>query len=118
MVSIEKRRAEIAGKLKARSDSYVGKSKSMPSVLEMAKNMVKSGVQAVGHFLSEGDFTVEEEEFLDRLEICSGCDNLEAETTRCSECGCFLNIKAWGASEICPLYKWPGDVIKAQMEED
>ena len=42
----------------------------------------------------------------ERISICQGCEHYNSATTRCNECGCFINIKADWASEKCPIDKW------------
>ena len=40
----------------------------------------------------------------DRLDICNDCD--KNSNGRCSECGCFVDVKTSWASEACPLGHW------------
>lgn len=40
-----------------------------------------------------------------RLVICRGCSKLVGGVT-CSKCLCFVKIKNWFPTEICPLNKW------------
>lgn len=40
-----------------------------------------------------------------RLEICKECPSLKA-LNRCSECGCFMDIKTRLFFTKCPLGKW------------
>ena len=55
---------------------------------------------------AEGGFeNVEPEEYANRLQICSGCEFQK--DAKCIKCGCFLNKKAWWATEDCPIGKWP-----------
>lgn len=42
-----------------------------------------------------------------RYQTCLGCDQFEAETTRCRACGCNMKLKTQLASAVCPLSKWP-----------
>lgn len=48
--------------------------------------------------------TVTDEIKNSRLDICKSCNKLKND--KCSECGCFVNIKASWDSEKCPLEKW------------
>jgi hypothetical protein len=41
----------------------------------------------------------------ERLSICKECPELGA-LNRCSQCGCFMNIKVRIYSATCPLGKW------------
>jgi hypothetical protein len=42
-----------------------------------------------------------------RYDICKACDKFTPETSKCSECGCYLKIKVKAATVECPLNKWP-----------
>jgi hypothetical protein len=97
-----------------------------PSKLKMAINLAKAAGRAVSYYLENGHLEIEEEEFNDRIDICAGSDGFDSEPCeeyyideaghdRCSNCGCYLEEKARLASEYCPLYKWPGDVLKAEV---
>ena len=39
-----------------------------------------------------------------RLSICEACEDFNPESRRCRHvgCGCFLDVKTWGATEACP----------------
>jgi len=41
-----------------------------------------------------------------RLLICSDCDSFRETTKTCSECNCFMPLKARLNRSICPLGKW------------
>ena len=42
-----------------------------------------------------------------RLSICYGCDKLDLINNQCTECWCFIRLKAQWLGESCPLGKWP-----------
>jgi hypothetical protein len=44
-----------------------------------------------------------------RLAICRQCSSCDTERMVCQQpaCGCALSVKAWWASERCPLDRWP-----------
>tara|TARA_Y100000310_G_C20516496_1_gene731450 strand:+ start:374 stop:805 length:432 start_codon:yes stop_codon:yes gene_type:complete len=73
-----------------------------PSFLEMAKNAGTSMVNHAMNSFQSVPANVKEE----RISICQGCEHYNSESTRCNECGCFINIKADWASEKCPIDKW------------
>lgn len=55
---------------------------------------------------TETDFLLNKEtRSEDRLSICKTCPELGA-LNRCSQCGCFMNIKVRIYSAECPLGKW------------
>ena len=108
------RREALAKSLEALKVEKEGVVFSYPSVLQMAKNLASSVKDVV---VEPGDLQVEEEEFLDRLEICVDCDLLDPKQVRCTHesCGCFLKVKAHLCSATCPLYMWPGDHEKVML---
>ena len=73
-----------------------------PSFFQMAKNAGTSMVNHAMNSFQSVPANVKEE----RISICEGCEHYNPETTRCNECGCFINIKADWASEKCPIDKW------------
>ncbi len=72
----------------------------MPSMFQQAKNLAKS----VYDYAASGAEKAPEKIYRSRLEICEGCDKLSKD--RCSECGCFVKMKAAWGSEECPIGKW------------
>jgi hypothetical protein len=49
---------------------------------------------------------------LERLGICSQCDQLEKETLKCKQCGCHMKVKALIPLASCPLNKWSAETSK------
>ena len=72
----------------------------MPSVFKQAANFAKS---AFNHMAS-GAHKAPDHVYKSRIEICNSCDKLNG--SKCSECGCFVSMKASWSSEKCPLEKW------------
>jgi hypothetical protein len=54
--------------------------------------------------LKTGKVAASAEEVEKRISTCQGCEYLKDE--RCSECGCFIALKAGLKSEKCPKEKW------------
>lgn len=52
------------------------------------------------------NMVVSDEEKERRLTICRECPHFRHKTTRCGQCGCFLNIKAKLAIVNCPIGQW------------
>lgn len=48
----------------------------------------------------------------DRLNICRSCEHFEEITSRCKQCGCFMEIKTRIPFVECPVGKW------GKMEEE
>ena len=40
-----------------------------------------------------------------RMSVCEGCE-LFTSKRRCSECGCYMDIKTKIGSAVCPKGKW------------
>jgi hypothetical protein len=95
--------------------------KEKPGRLIRGKNLITSLAQAGKHYLDTGEIRVDAEEFHDRIVICESNDcgyfAVEADEPMCNNCGCYLNIKAWGAGFTCPLRLWPGDLEKVIGED-
>ena len=57
-------------------------------------------------FIRSGFRTAETPEQQRRRTICKACEYLDPESERCTKCGCFVSLKAWLATESCPIGKW------------
>ena len=69
---------------------------------------IKNGIKAaprVAKQIANKQF-VPKEVFEDRMETCRGCPFFVKESTRCSDCTCFLNTKCRLSGEECPQGKW------------
>jgi len=85
-----------------------GDAPQLPSLAKLAVNLTKAVVKHVGDKLKEVELPI----YQQRLDICNDClppDGFRVKN-RCTHesCGCFLDKKAWWASEECPLGKWFG----------
>ena len=45
-----------------------------------------------------------EEQMLERIAVCSGCDRREGST--CLECGCYIEIRVMKKDARCPKRNW------------
>lgn len=73
------------------------------SVGQMAKGLLKTGMQAVRHG------SVAEEIRNERYDTCKACPFFIEDSKRCSECGCFMEAKTWVGGDpdmLCPKKKW------------
>lgn len=43
---------------------------------------------------------------IERIKICEGCPELFKPTYSCKQCGCFVRVKSYLATQECPLGKW------------
>ena len=72
----------------------------MPPLIKQAANLAKATVRHVANMgRNTPDMVMKS-----RLEICNDCD--KNNNGRCSECGCFVDVKTSWASEACPLGHW------------
>lgn len=70
----------------------------------MAGGLTKAAAQAIQQGRVHPDIREQ------RYEICKGCEHFIADSKRCAECGCFMEMKTWiggDPSTLCPLNKWP-----------
>ena len=72
-----------------------------PNFIKKATNLTK----AITRHAADGFVKVDLPKYIERLEICNGCEFHE--DGKCNECGCILARKAWWRSENCPIDKWP-----------
>jgi len=76
----------------------------LPSKVRMVKNFAKAAAKHIGDGLRK----VSIQEYQDRLDICNPCNMRLKNRCTHESCGCFIDKKAWWASEECPLDKWFG----------
>lgn len=79
---------------------------SPPPVLKLAANFTKAVVKHIGDGMKKVSLQI----YQHRLNVCNDClppDGFRVKN-RCihESCGCFIDKKAWWASEECPLGKW------------
>ncbi len=77
-----------------------------PTKLEQITNLAVAGKDVVLGFLKSGKIKASSQMEKERIEICLTCDRLTDEF-KCSECGCFMKVKAKLLTQNCPLRKWP-----------
>lgn len=78
----------------------------LPSIFDQAKGFINSAKDVVGGALAGDGVTVDESIYNSRMSICRECPLLIKETERCSECGCFMKVKAMFKKTYCPVGKW------------
>ncbi|MBI3864177.1 MAG: hypothetical protein HY290_20020 [Planctomycetia bacterium] len=72
----------------------------MPNFAQQLWNLAAS----VASFVADGCQTVGHAEYAARLRTCDSCPHRDA--TTCTQCGCFIPVKAQGRALQCPLGKW------------
>ena len=79
---------------------------NLPPSLEMIKNLADTSRSVLLEFLKSGRVKASSQMEKDRIEACLSCDKL-TDDFRCTQCGCFIRIKAKLLTSNCPLRKWP-----------
>jgi hypothetical protein len=81
-------------------------SNELPSLTDMAKNLLGTAKDiAKGAVLGEG-VLVEEAVYIDRMNHCNGCEFFRKDDKRCAQCGCFMETKTRFKKTYCPIGKW------------
>lgn len=75
---------------------------SYPSLSDQAKGLAAM----LWRFARSGFSITTRIEARRRRLICEGCDKFDQVATRCTACGCLVNIKPWMSAAACPLGKW------------
>lgn len=81
---------------------------SNPGYPSLAKQ-VKNAVVAAGKAISSGIARVGKDEQERRFEICRSCTEwFDSTKERCRhpQCGCYMRVKTWLATQQCPVGKW------------
>jgi len=81
----------------------------LPGIFEMGLSLFKDTSKLVRNALKGKKTLVPEDIVEQRLTQCDSCEYLlttNKNRTRCTKCGCFMDIKAHIASASCPIFKW------------
>jgi len=75
-------------------------------MLEKIKYSSTTVADVISTAVIQNRLLLEEPEFASRIKTCKNCEFFIPETSRCSKCGCFMQIKAKLIAAKCPLDKW------------
>ena len=87
----------------------------LPPASQMVRNIAVDHWKSLKAFLKGKHVIVPQEVAEERWEICKQCPLLKYDETnpdtnkkdgRCTECGCFMNVKVHYAVAECPIGKW------------
>jgi hypothetical protein len=83
----------------------------MNPVRRLARKTEQAGeaLAALAGFTLAGFPVVSNEQYEARLATCSTCPLKDPSSWVCTDCGCYLTVKAKMATENCPKGKWAGD---------
>ena len=78
---------------------------ALPPAIQMAGNLAK----ALAKHVMDGAKKVTTEQFKARIAVCNTCPLRLKNRCTHPKCGCYLDVKAWWASEDCPddPPRWP-----------
>jgi hypothetical protein len=81
--------------------------KQFPSWVEQGKNLKRSVDGVIRAVVSNRETLLVPDHIKnERLEICSTCEWISKNKSRCKSCGCILKIKTSFAIDACPEGKW------------
>lgn len=89
-------------------DEDCGK-EDLPGIFDLGLSLFKDTSKLVRNALKGKKTLVPEEVVDERLSICDSCEYLlitKKNRSRCTKCGCFMDIKAHIATSECPIHKW------------
>lgn len=80
--------------------------KRFPSFFEQGKNLTRSVNGIIRAVSNRETLIVPNDIKNERLEICSTCEWISKNKSRCKSCGCILKMKTSLAVSSCPEGKW------------
>ena len=89
--------------------------KGLPSYSKMARNLAVDHWKSLKAWMKGKHVIVPKDVADSRWDICKKCPKLLYDETnpdtnrkdgRCTECGCFMNVKCHYATAECPIGKW------------
>jgi hypothetical protein len=90
---------------------------ALPPLRERVKNARVAAQRVITRSLRGGRVAVSADETEKRLSICQQCEFFRTSDGTCSQCGCFIRLKAKLATEACPLEKWEAQEKIPEPEE-
>jgi len=98
-----------------KSEEMLKGENKLPPASQMVRNIAVDHWKSLKAFLKGKHVICPQEVAQKRWEICLDCPKLIYDETnpdtnkkdgRCTECGCFMNVKAHYATAECPIGKW------------
>ena len=108
------------------TEEMLAKEQKLPPASQMIRNIATEHWRSLKAFVKGKQVITTQEEAERRWEICKGCPFLKYDETnpdtnkvdgRCTECGCFMNVKVHYAVAECPIGKWPKECQCNQSKE-
>ena len=97
------------------TEKMLGKEQKLPPISQMVRNVAVDHWKSLKAFLKGKHVIVPQEVAQKRWNECLQCPKLMYDETnpdtnrkdgRCTECGCFMNVKCHYATAECPIGKW------------
>ena len=97
------------------SEEMLEKEKKLPPASQMVRDIATTHWKSLKAFMRGKHVIVPQEVAQERWEICKQCPQLlydevnpdtDKKDGRCTECGCFMNVKCHYATAECPIGKW------------
>jgi hypothetical protein len=98
-----------------KTEKMLSEEKKLPPASQIVRNLATDHWRSLKAFIKGKHVIVPQEIAEQRWEICKGCPYLKYDETnpdtnkkdgRCTECGCFMNVKTHYATAECPISKW------------
>jgi hypothetical protein len=98
-----------------KTEQMLGEEKKLPPASQLVRNLAVDHWRSLKAFIKGKQVIVPQEIARARWEICKQCPYLKYDETnpdtnkkdgRCTECGCFMNVKTHYAAAECPVGKW------------
>ena len=89
--------------------------KKLPSISQMVRNIATDHWKSLKTWIKGSQVIASQDVAQKRWDICKECPYLLYDETnpdtnkkdgRCTECGCFMNVKVHYAVTECPIKKW------------
>ena len=97
------------------TEEMLKEERKLPPASQMIRNIATDHWKSLKSWIKGSQVIAPQEIAQRRWDICKGCDKLLYDETnpdtnkkdgRCTECGCFMNVKCHYATAECPIGKW------------
>ena len=108
------------------TEEMLSEEQNLPPTSQMVRDIATTHWKSLKSWLKGSQVIAPQEIAEKRWEICKGCPFLKYDETnpdtnkkdgRCTECGCFMNVKVHYAVAECPVGKWPKE-CKCNQDKD
>ena len=97
------------------TEEMLNTEKKLPPTSQMVRDLAVTHWRSLKAFMRGKHVIVPQEVAQERWDECIRCDRLlydeinpdtDKKDGRCTECGCFMNVKTHYATAECPIGKW------------